>query len=170
MWNNPLGWDEVVKLLKAVGYRVIDIDRDYAVGAGIYWNKIPRNAEDFTGNAPLADRAALISGADFFIGLGSGLSWLAWCCNVPIVLISGFSESWGEMPTPYRVINRNVCHGCFNDVRYRFNSEDYLWCPNHKGTLRHWECSRAITAKSVVEKIKKIPKFQERLGIKENKQ
>ena len=163
MWNNPLGWDEVVKFLKKSGYRVIDIDRDYAVGTGIYWNKIPREAEDFTGNAPLADRATLIAHADFFIGLGSGLSWLAWCCRSPIVLISGFSESWGEMPTPYRVINRNVCHGCFNDVRYRFNSEDYMWCPNHKGTDRHWECSRAITAKSVIETIKRIPEFQKRI-------
>lgn len=169
MWNNPLGWDEVVKFLKNSGYRVIDIDRDYAVGTGIYWNKIPREAEDLTGNFPLLDRVSMIAGADFFIGLGSGLSWLAWCCRVPIVLISGFSESWAEMPTDFRVINRNVCHGCFNDVRYRFNSEDYMWCPQHKGTARHWECSRAITAKSVIETIKKMPIFHEHIENYKNK-
>ena len=169
MWNNPLGWEEVIIFLKLVGYRVIDIDRDYVVGTGIHWNKIPREAEDFTGNGSLTDRAALIRNADFFIGLGSGLSWLAWCCGVPIVLISGFSESWAEMPTDYRVINQNVCHGCYNDVRHRLDSGRYTWCPRHEGTSRQWECSRAITAKSVIEKIKKIPSFQKRVKAQREK-
>lgn len=161
LWHHPVGWDGVVKFLKEHGYRVIDIDRDYVSGKEIQWNRIPREAEDFTGNAPLADRAAMIAHADFFIGLGSGLSWLAWCVGKPTVLIGGFSESWEEFPTPYRVINRNVCHGCFNDVRYEFDHHDYMWCPKHKGTPRHWECSRGITPKSVIGAIRRIPAFQE---------
>ena len=160
LWHNPTGWDTVVMFLKEHGYRVIDIDRDYIAGKEIMWNRIPREAEDFTGNKPLCSRAAMISNAEFFIGLGSGLSWLAWCTNTPVVLIGGFSESWEEFPTPYRVINRNVCHGCFNDVRHVFDHKDYMWCPKHKGTSRHWECSRGITAKSVIEAIKRIPMFK----------
>lgn len=159
LWHHPLGWDGVVKFLKDSGYRVIDIDLQAVHGHNIHWNRIPREAEDFTGNHPLAQRANLIHHADFFIGLGSGLSWLAWCVGKPAVLISGFSESWGEFPTPYRVINRNVCHGCFNDTRHRFENNEWLWCPLHKNTDRHWECSRAITAKMVIDKIKTIPEF-----------
>lgn len=61
------------------------------MGLGFTWNHIPYGAEDFTGNLPLAERIALLRHADFFIGLGSGLSWLAWSCRIPVVLISGFS-------------------------------------------------------------------------------
>ena len=160
LWHHPTGWDQVVMFLKEHGYRVIDIDRDYVSGKDIMWNRIPREAEDFTGNAPLSDRAAMIRHADFFIGLGSGLSWLAWCAGTPTVLIGGFSEPWEEFPTHYRVINRNVCHGCFNDVRHIFDHKDYTWCPKHKGTPRHWECSRGITPKSVIDAIKRILAFQ----------
>ena len=160
LWHHPVGWDGVISFLKNNGYRVIDIDREYIVGKDVQWNRIPREAEDFTGNKPLADRAAMIAHADFFIGLGSGLSWLSWCLGKPTVLISGFSQSWEEFPTPYRVINHNVCHGCFNDVRYRFDHKDFMWCPLHKGTARHWECSRGITAKSVIDAIKRIPEFK----------
>lgn len=159
LWNNPTGWERVIEFLKDNGYRVIDIDRDYLSGKGIFWNRIPREAENMTGNIPLPQRAYFIQKADFFIGLGSGLSWLSWCVGTDTVLIGGFSEPWEEFPTPYRVYNRNLCHGCFNDVRYEFDHKDYLWCPKHKGTDRHWECSRGITAKSVIETIKRIPIF-----------
>ncbi len=168
LWNHPLGWDKVVAFLKQSGYRVIDIDLEAIHGQTIHWNKIPREAEDFTGNHPLTQRANLIYHADFFIGLGSGLSWLSWCVGKPTVLISGFSESWGEFPTPYRVINRNVCHGCFNDPRHRFDHHDYLWCPKHQGTPRHWECSRGITASPVIAAIQRIPEFINHIKNKEN--
>ena len=62
-------------------------------------------AEDFTGNRPLQERLSLLHHADFFIGLGSGLSWLAWAADTPVVMISGFSHPSTEFHTPYRVIN-----------------------------------------------------------------
>lgn len=159
MWLNADGWEKVVAFLKKSGYRVIDIDLALKQGNGILWNNIPRDAEDFTGNNPLEQRAELIAHADFFIGLGSGLSWLAWCCKLPIVLISGFSLPDSEFYTPYRVINMNVCHGCYSDVRYQFVNTEYDWCPKHKGTKRHFECSRGITAEHVIGKINTIPAF-----------
>lgn len=33
----------------------------------------------------------LLHHASFFIGLSSGLSWLAWATHIPVVLISGFT-------------------------------------------------------------------------------
>ena len=38
-------------------------------------------AQDFTGDRPLQERIDLIKDADMFLGLSSGLSWLAWCCS-----------------------------------------------------------------------------------------
>lgn len=159
-WLNPYGWKQVIEFLKENGYRVIDIDRDDISGNGIYYSRIPREAEDYTGNLPLSVRASQIKNSDFFIGLGSGLSWLCWLVEKPCVLISGFSMPYSEFYTPYRVINKNICHGCFSDTRYQFNGKEYDWCPKHKGTVRHYECTIGITADQVIDKIKQIPEFK----------
>ena len=37
---------------------------------------------------------------------------------------------------------------------------DFLWCPRHKGTDRHFECTRLISAEQVITTIKKIPTFR----------
>lgn len=157
-WNNPSGWYEVVKFLKENGYRVLCIDKERVHGIGLVWNHIPWGAEDFTGALPLQERINLIKDADFFIGLSSGLSWLAWGCKVPVVMISGFTHPTNEFATPYRVINYHTCHSCWNDMRIDFDHFDFLWCPRHKGTDRHFECTKLISAEQVITMIKKILK------------
>ncbi|ELQ6022011.1 autotransporter strand-loop-strand O-heptosyltransferase [Cronobacter turicensis] len=155
-WNNGSGWHEVIDFLKAQGYRVLCIDKERVVGRGHVWNKIPHGVEDFTGNLPLRDRVALLEHAEFFIGLGSGLSWLAWGCRIPVVLISGFSLPASEFYTPWRVINTHVCNGCWDDVRLNFDHQDYFWCPRHKGTDRQYECTRFITGKQVIGHLRRL--------------
>ena len=163
-WNNPNGWREVVKFLKESGYRVLCIDKSAAGGQGIVWNQIPNGAEDFTGDKPLQERADLLHHADFFIGLSSGLAWLAWCCHVPVVLISGFTHPLNEFETPYRVINYHTCHSCWNDMRIDFDHFDFLWCPRHKNTDRHFECTRLISSDQVINTIKRIPAFEKHVN------
>ena len=158
-WNNPGGWRELVSFLKAQGYRVICIDQKPVHGFGIVWNHIPHGAEDQTGDRPLLERARWLKHAEFFIGLGSGLSWLAWAMEAPVVLISGFSHPTTEFDTPYRVINYHTCNSCWNDVRVRFDHQDFLWCPRHKDTPRQFECTRLITVSAVKAVIHKIPGF-----------
>ena len=145
-------------------YAVYDIDRDYMSGNSFFWNKIPSNAIEMTGNISLPERARMLKNADFFIGLGSGLSWLAWAVGIPVVLISGFSEPWEEFKTPYRINNPHVCHGCFNSVEFVFDHKDYFWCPKNKMTKRHWECSMAITPTSVIKVIETIPVYKEHVS------
>ena len=58
-----------------------------------------------TGHRPILERIAILEHADFFIGLASGLSWLAWELGVPVVQISGFTLPGSEFYTPYRVQN-----------------------------------------------------------------
>jgi autotransporter strand-loop-strand O-heptosyltransferase len=79
-WNNPNGWREIVAFLKQAGYRVICIDQKPIHGTGLIWNHIPNGAEDETGDRPLQERARWLKHAEFFVGLSSGLSWLAWAC------------------------------------------------------------------------------------------
>lgn len=155
-WHNPTGWGEVVRYLKDKGLRVLCIDGD-GISADEHYNDLMESGcEDFTGYLPLQDRIDLLTDAKFFIGAASGLSWLAWACGVPVVMISGFSLPHSEFYTPYRVINTEVCHGCWNDMRYPKQPYLYTLCPLHQNTPRQWECSKKITAEMVLNKIKKL--------------
>jgi autotransporter strand-loop-strand O-heptosyltransferase len=149
MWNNPQGWREVVSHLKDLGYRVICIDQKPVHGSGLLHTHIPHGVEDETGDRPLAERARWLRHADLFVGLSSGLAWLAWAAGTPVVMISGFTHPTNEFSTPYRVINWHACNSCWNDPKEKFQHHDFMWCPRHQNTNRHFECTRLITGTHV---------------------
>jgi autotransporter strand-loop-strand O-heptosyltransferase len=150
-WNNPTGWQDVIDYLKSFGYECMIYSKE---GDGYMGNYHPNGVTKFEGGS-LQDVIDDLSTCEFFIGLGSGLSWLAWACELPVVLISGFSEKWAEITLDtHRVINENVCHGCFN--KERLDAGDWNWCPLHKGTDRQFECTKQITSEMVIKEINKI--------------
>ena len=150
-WNNPTGWQEVVDYLRHKGYEVMIYSRE---DDGFMGNQHPYGTTKFKGGE-LQEVINDLSECEFFIGLGSGLSWLAWSCKLPVVLISGFSEKWSETTLDtYRVINENVCHGCFNNEK--LDGGDWNWCPLLKGTDRQYECTKEITSEMVIKEINKI--------------
>ncbi|MCQ2379126.1 MAG: autotransporter strand-loop-strand O-heptosyltransferase [Victivallaceae bacterium] len=156
-WNYPDGWNIVIRELKNRGYRVLVIDRDHTMQYGPIRESVPSEAEDMTGRRPLTERMAYLQHAAFFIGLPSGLSWLAWNCRIPVVMIAGFTLDGSEFPTPYRVTNFHFCHGCWNDSNLFFDMKVPIWCPRHLGTPREIECTKVITPKMVLEAIDRIP-------------
>ncbi|WP_284415924.1 MULTISPECIES: autotransporter strand-loop-strand O-heptosyltransferase [unclassified Bradyrhizobium] len=158
-WNNPGGWESIVGFLKATGYRVVCIDQKAEHSNGPFRTRIPAGAEDQTGDRPLQERARWLRHAEFFIGLSSGLSWLAWAARTPVVLISGFTHPTNEFATPYRIINHHACNSCWNDVHHRFDHQDALWCPRWKDTPRQFECTRLIKAEQVEGMLRRIPGF-----------
>ena len=158
-WNNPTGWDEIVGFLKEAGYRVVCIDQKRTHGKGLVWTHMPNGAQDETGDRPLVERARWLKHAEFFVGLSSGLSWLAWAVGTPVVMISGLTHPRNEFATPFRVINYHVCNSCWNDPLVRYVRDDFLTCPRHKDTPRQFECSRLITAEQVKTVIRTIPGF-----------
>jgi autotransporter strand-loop-strand O-heptosyltransferase len=144
-WHYPGGWQEIVNYLRELGYKVVVIHEQA--------NRL-ENVEDRTGSIDLWERMVMLHHAEFFIGIGSGISWLSWAVNVPVVMISGFSLPFCEFSTRnYRVINPHVCHGCFNDPRFKFDKGDWNWCPKLKNTERIFECTRQITPGMVKEAI-----------------
>ena len=155
-WNNPRGWLMLIKHLKTLGYRVLCIDRDKQYGNAEHMNKMPEGAEDFTGNRPLQERVSLLHHADFFIGLGSGLSWLAWAVGTPVVMISGFSHPSTEFRTPYRVINFHGCNSCFNDTTAEFDSTNFAWCPRRFDKPQPFQCTAIITPEFVMRVVDKL--------------
>ncbi|MBV1837381.1 autotransporter strand-loop-strand O-heptosyltransferase [Acetobacter estunensis] len=158
-WNNPDGWRQLVQFLRESGYRVICIDQKPVHGSGIVWNHIPYGAEDQTGNRSLAERVRWLRHAAFFVGLSSGLSWLAWAARCKVVMISGFTHPVNEFHTPWRIINWHACNSCWHDPTLRFDHKDFLWCPRHAGTPRQFECTRLITLEHVQRVIRTIPGF-----------
>jgi autotransporter strand-loop-strand O-heptosyltransferase len=164
-WNNPTGWADIVRFLKEVGYRVVCIDLKPIHGKGLVWNHMPPGAEDQTGDQPLLERARWLKHAEFFIGLSSGLSWLAWAMRIPVVMISGVTHPINEFTTPYRVINYHACNSCWNDPLAAFDRSDFLSCPRHKDTPRQFECTRLITAEQVKQTIRRIPGFGLAAGV-----
>lgn len=155
-WNNPRGWPVLIEYLKARGYRVLCIDRDKQYGTEEYKNVMPEGAEDFTGNRPLQERANLLMHADFFVGLGSGLSWLAWAVGAPVIMISGFSHPKTEFRNPYRVINLYACNSCFNDTTEQFDSDNFAWCPRRTGSLQRFQCTAVIMPEHVMRVADKL--------------
>ncbi len=153
-WNNPTGWDQVVEYLNSKGIKVVCIDKHSSYGGKDKFNYIPDGAINKTGDFPLQERATDLYHCEFFIGLGSGLSWLAWGLEKDVILISGFSNEKTEFNTPYRVINKDVCNSCWN--RHEFDAGNWNWCPDQEGTDREFECSKQITFEMVKEQIDKL--------------
>lgn len=134
-------WPELIQRLKDQGYRVIELSKE---------------ADDFGAEKPedtsLECVMDLIHSCEFYIGLSSGISWLAWAMNKPVVMIANFTESNHEFEC-IRVENRSVCNGCWNNPMFRFNRGDWRWCPEHEDTPRQFECHKSISANDVIKKL-----------------
>ena len=151
-WNNPTGWQDVVDYLKSKDYDVVLYSRE---NDGYMGNNHPVGIRKFESDGTIESVINDMATCEFFVGLGSGLSWLSWSIGLPTVLISGFSQEYSETITnTYRVINKSVCHGCFNS--HRLDSGDWNWCPIYKNTERQFECTKEITSQMVIDKINEV--------------
>ena len=147
-WHYPCkdsnkGWQMIVDWLNVQGYKVMVISKQ---------KTNLKNIIDMTGDFPIEHRINQLKWSEFFIGVGSGLSWLAWAVGKKVVMISGFSHPICEFQSNnFNVHNFNVCNGCFN--KHVFDKGDWNWCPEHKNTDRQFECSINITPEMVADKI-----------------
>jgi autotransporter strand-loop-strand O-heptosyltransferase len=150
-WNNPNGWQDIVDWLNDRGYTVKLVSKE---GDDYMGNKLPTGIVKHP-NGPIEGVMDEMKKSKAFIGIGSGLSWLSWALNIPTVLISGFSYDWAEMQDCIRIgAPKGKCEGCFN--RIRLDAGDWNWCPDHKGTIRQFECTKSITSKMVITELEKF--------------
>jgi autotransporter strand-loop-strand O-heptosyltransferase len=144
-WQYPGGWQEIVDSLKDIGYEVMVVSREQSELQGVI-NQT---------NQPLWKTIENIYNSDFFMGVSSGLSWLAWALNKPVFLISGCTMEWNEFQCN-RIINKEVCHGCMNNPNHVFDKGDWWWCPEKKDMI----CTKSITPQMVWIQIMKFLKGQ----------
>jgi autotransporter strand-loop-strand O-heptosyltransferase len=133
------GWQIVIDNLVSNGYEVYNISYENTLNL--------KNVRQFNGFNDINIALSHILSSRLFIGLSSGLSWLAWAYDVPVVMISNFTKTWNEFDC-YRVDNPVGCSGCFNIIQ---NIKSH--CPIFENTIRENECHKKITPDMVIEKI-----------------
>ena len=161
-WNNPDGWRKTIKYLRSKNYEVVSIDQHECYGVEGWWNHTPVEAirkNDFNDGVDrppitLPERVNDLYFCDFFIGLSSGLSWLSWAMKKPTIMIAGGSREDQEFYTPYKVINKSVCHCCA--ANHNFDRSKWAWCPEHEGTDRQFECTKKISFEMVKQQIDRL--------------
>lgn len=133
-------WQELIDKLVEQGYKVVELSQ----GEEELQNTI------YPTDKSLENVMQYLHHADFYIGLSSGISWLAWAMEKPVVMISNFTEEGHEFDC-IRITNKNVCHGCWNNPMFMFNKGDWNWCPEHEHTDRQFECHKSITVEDVLK-------------------
>jgi autotransporter strand-loop-strand O-heptosyltransferase len=143
------GWQGLINHLHSLGYKVINVSKE----------KNPfKNAKQIS-DTSMENTMNVIHHSEFFIGLSSGLSWLAWGMGKHVVMISNFTEPDHEFTTNCtRIVKLDVCNGCWNSPIYKFDKSDWNYCPVHKGTKRQFECHTTITSEMVIKQIQHLIK------------
>lgn len=137
-------WPELIAELKSMGYRVFEMSQE---------------ADDY-GAEKLEDKSLenvmnYLHYAETFVGLSSGISWLNWGIGKHTVMISNFTTPDHEFQgNCTRIVNMEVCNGCWNNPVFKFNKGDWNWCPEYEDTPRHFECHKSITVDTVLQTIK----------------
>jgi autotransporter strand-loop-strand O-heptosyltransferase len=133
-------WQKLINYYTEQGYKVYNVSKE--INPFDNCPQIPDTSMESTMD--------WIYHSTFFVGLSSGLSWLAWALGKPVVLISNFTEFDHEFLTNcIRITNEKVCHGCWNKSDIKFDKGNWNWCPYNK----NFECQTSITAEMVISRI-----------------
>jgi autotransporter strand-loop-strand O-heptosyltransferase len=155
-WNHPGAWDELCKMLRKKDLTPVVVEKDFSFGIPGHMNEVPSKAVKKLG-MPFNDVLNYLQHAEMFIGLSSGLTWVAQGLGKQTVIISNATSKDNEHinDKTLRIYEESVCHGCFH--KYPFNAGDWLWCPVYRDDdARRFICTKAITPESVMEQIEKF--------------
>jgi len=163
-WNHPSGiktqpestnWNELCGMLRKSGYTPVVVEKDEMFGVPPFRNGLPGKANKKWGQS-FNESMNLIYHSEFYIGISSGMSWVAHAMGKPVAMIANFTEDWNEfdlsLPDYKRITDKSVCHGCWNkiNIEHGFDPGDWYWCPKSK----NFECHTSITPERVFEEIK----------------
>jgi autotransporter strand-loop-strand O-heptosyltransferase len=131
-------WQILINYLHSKGYRVINVSRET--------NPFD-NCEPIS-NTSIEYTMQVIAGAEFMVGLSSGLSWLSFAIGTHVVLIANFTAVDYEFSTNCtRIVNPKVCHDCWSE--HKLDPANWNWCPRNQNFI----CHTSITAQMVIDKL-----------------
>jgi autotransporter strand-loop-strand O-heptosyltransferase len=140
-WNRPGAWQNVIDSLNAMGYDCMSVSAEPTNMK----NVIVHNGQG------IEQTVADVAGAEFYIGLNAGVTWVAYSLGIPAVMVTGVSEDWNDFPNPYRVAIDACRPGCFNDPSLPID-RGMDWCPRK----REYICTHDITEEMVMNTIYKL--------------
>ena len=86
-WKAEGGWQFVVDFLNKMEYKVVVISKEPTA---------LKNVINKTGEISLEERVQDIKYSNFFMGISSGLSWVAWALGVHVIMISDCTPYFHE--------------------------------------------------------------------------
>lgn len=137
-------WQDLIDMLKERGYKVFEISKQ---------------PTEFNGIEPIEDKSLqsvmnYLNHCEFYIGLSSGLSWLAWAMRKKVYMIANFTNEEHEFKTNcVKLTKKSVCNSCWNDPKFKFDKGNWLYCPENEDTPLAFECHKTISAREVFESL-----------------
>ena len=144
MWHYVNGWQELVDYFVGRGYAMVSIS---------YENTNLSNVIDFSGSGySFTHSLSILKDCEFYIGMDSGISWMANLIDKHCCLIYGSSEeefSFQDNVTQIGLSSENYCRGCLEDTTILRNWHNMANCFYKKD----FECTRLLTTEMVINKI-----------------
>ena len=144
MWHYENGWQSLVDYFVGKGYTMVSIS---------YENTNLSNVVNFSGSGySFTHRLSTLKDSEFFIGMDSGLSWMANLIDKHCCLIYGSSEeefSFQDNVTQIGLSSESHCRGCLEDNSILRNWHNIANCFYKKD----FECTRLLTTEMVINKI-----------------
>lgn len=97
-WREPGGWQKVVDYLNSQGIKVAIVSKEPTDLKGVI---------NLTGDDPIEDRMLDIMHAECYLGVSSGLAWLAWALNTKVIMVSDGTPTWHEFERNCKRLSEN---------------------------------------------------------------
>tara|TARA_Y100001972_G_scaffold125046_1_gene175467 strand:+ start:1528 stop:4554 length:3027 start_codon:yes stop_codon:yes gene_type:complete len=155
-WNHPTGWKQLVKYFQDKGLKVAIVDQHRTFGIKGFMNTSPQADYHFH-NKSLEEAISVIQGAELHVSISSGLSWIAWASEIPVVLISSFThpDQCEFKSNCTRIYSDSPLSGYFGT--HNFNAGDWNWYPFKKiKSMEDWYEAETITPDLVIKNLDRI--------------
>jgi len=150
-------WRDLCLLLHNIGIQGVMVDKHYGFGNAPHWNEPPKNCKVVIGR-PFDEVLNTIYHSKFYVGLSSGLSWVALALGKKTCMIAPWTypdNEFGESNENHiRVKSNSHCTDCWTKYSVQFDKNDWYWCPQKKDTTEEFICSSSISAKDVFQELK----------------
>lgn len=170
-WNHPEGrktqltsdnWNDLSGMFRKMNITPVCVDKWESFGVSPLFNHVPKKSLNVI-DRNLIDAINYIEHSQFYIGLSSGMSWVAHALGKPVCMIANFLNEHNEFQLGIhdylRITDRSVCNDCW--YSNTFDSGNWYWCPKHENTDREFECHKVITPTRVMNELKNHSVFNE---------
>jgi autotransporter strand-loop-strand O-heptosyltransferase len=77
--------------------------------------------------------------------------------NKKVIMIANFTRFDHEFQSNcVRITDESVCHGCWNNPKFKFDKGNWNYCPEHEDTPRQFECHNNIKPERIISEINKL--------------